>query len=306
MARQWGWAPARISTCQPDHFTDQAWSADVAKKQSTRSKTSSSTSKAAVASKTAKAATTTRKTVKKAASAASKTGSAKAVAAPKAVKIAKTVKNSSTKSASAKLAGATTPTNKPVSKAQAKSAKAAATVKKTTKKSTRSSSASAPSPFKSKGTENRFKISFKSGASNLDREPLTEDQLRKVKSGLSKKDVAAFTTLLLEKRAELNGDVESLRADAKNAGANISYEHMADTGSDNYEQEFTLGLVESERQLLNEIDEALLRIERGYYGVCIETGEPINRARLEAKPWAKYCIEVAREKERHAAPRFRA
>ena len=118
--------------------------------------------------------------------------------------------------------------------------------------------------------------------------------------------MAAFTRLLLDKRAQLNGDVESLRNDARNASANISYEHMADTGSDNYEQEFTLGLVETERQLLNEIDDALRRIEKGYYGVCVETGQPIGRARLEAKPWARYCIEVAREKERRTAPRFRA
>lgn len=127
---------------------------------------------------------------------------------------------------------------------------------------------------------------------------LTEAQLKKVKTGLTKRDLEKFRQLLLEKRVELVGDVESLQSDARNDDASISYEHMADVGSDSYEQEFTLGLVESERKLLGEIDEALDRISKGTFGVCIESGEPISKARLEAKPWAKYTIEVAREREK--------
>ena len=133
-------------------------------------------------------------------------------------------------------------------------------------------------------------------------EPPTVQQLRKVKTGLTKRDLETFHRLLLAKRAEILGDVESMETDArgKNAGGNLSNMpvHMADVGSDNYEQEFTLGLVESERKLLREIDDSLQRIKDGIYGVCLERGIPIARPRLEAKPWAKYCIEVARERER--------
>lgn len=132
--------------------------------------------------------------------------------------------------------------------------------------------------------------------------PMSEDQLRKIKSGLNRKDLEHYATLLWQKRREILGDVESLQSDrdAKNAGGDLSNMplHMADVGSDNYEQEFTLHLVESERKLLHEINDALLRIKKGIYGVCIESGRPIAKARLDAKPWAKYCIEVAREKER--------
>lgn len=74
--------------------------------------------------------------------------------------------------------------------------------------------------------------------------------------------------------------------------------HMADIGSDNYDQEFTYGLMESEAKMLREIHEALERMELRIYGVCLETGNPIERPRLDAKPWAKYCIEVVRELER--------
>ena len=118
---------------------------------------------------------------------------------------------------------------------------------------------------------------------------------------LSDKDFQMYRRLLLEKRAELVGDVngmqeEVLRKNRQAAAGDLSSMpiHMADLGTDNYEQEFTLGLLASERQLLRDIDEALERIENGTYGVCLGTGKPITKARLKAKPWARYCIEYAR------------
>ena len=73
--------------------------------------------------------------------------------------------------------------------------------------------------------------------------------------------------------------------------------HMADLGSDNWEQEFTLGLIANERALVREIDEALARIANKIYGICLATHKRISKARLRAKPWAKYCIEHARALE---------
>ena len=73
--------------------------------------------------------------------------------------------------------------------------------------------------------------------------------------------------------------------------------HMADLGTDNWEQEFTLGLIANERDRIRDIDEALARIENKTYGICIATRKRISRARLRAKPWAKYCIEYARALE---------
>lgn len=103
----------------------------------------------------------------------------------------------------------------------------------------------------------------------------------------------------MAKRVEILGDVAALESDVRtDSGDHFSPEHMADVGSINYEQEFTLGLMESEQRMLQEIDEAIMRIDARTYGVCIETGKPIGKPRLDAKPWAKYCIEVAREKER--------
>src|SRR5262249_15063185 len=80
------------------------------------------------------------------------------------------------------------------------------------------------------------------------------------------------------------------------SGSNLSNMpiHMADVGTDNFEQEFTLGLIESERQILREIQEALIRIDDNTFGICQGTGKPIPRVRLEAVPWAKYRIEYSR------------
>lgn len=130
---------------------------------------------------------------------------------------------------------------------------------------------------------------------------LSEEELRRCKSGLTKKDLEHYRNILLEKRAEILGDVDSLQTDSRNkneSGDHFSPEHMADVGSEYWEQEFNMGLVESEQRLLREIIEALIRIDKGIYGICVQTGEPIGKPRLDAKPWAKFCIAVAREKER--------
>ncbi len=137
--------------------------------------------------------------------------------------------------------------------------------------------------------------------------PLSDAKLRKIKSGLRRKELNEFKMLLLEKRAEIVGDVLNME-EARSAGnggdlSNMPL-HMADIGSDNYEQEFTIGLVESERKLLVEIDQALLRIQKKIYGVCLINGTPIPKARLEIKPWAKYSIEIIREREKRGLHSF--
>lgn len=81
--------------------------------------------------------------------------------------------------------------------------------------------------------------------------------------------------------------------------------HMADVGSDNFEQEFRLELLSTEHALIREIDEALQRIDDGTYGICLATHLPIGIERLRAKPWARYCIEYARLHEQGLVPKIR-
>ena len=130
----------------------------------------------------------------------------------------------------------------------------------------------------------------------------TDGKPRKNQAGFGSKELEYYRSLLLAKRRELVGDMSSMEHEALRSasGSNLSNLpiHMADMGTDNYEQEFTLGLVEKDRQLLREINSALAKIQNGTYGICEGTGKPISKARLEAQPWAKYSIEYARELEK--------
>lgn len=124
---------------------------------------------------------------------------------------------------------------------------------------------------------------------------------RKDPRPLSAADLDYFKERLLEKRREIFQNVfeiegETLKKSRLDASGDLSSMpiHMADLGTDNYEQEFALGLMDSERKILHEIDDALNRIAEGTYGICEGTGEPIPKARLEAQPWARYCVEYAR------------
>jgi len=126
--------------------------------------------------------------------------------------------------------------------------------------------------------------------------PAAEPVKKEKVQPLSKSDLQYFRGLLLERRREIIGDMGSMESEAFKGGSNLSNMpiHMADVGTDNFEQEFTLGLIESERQTLREIQEALVRIDNGSYGICLGTGRQIPKVRLEAVPWAKYTIEYKR------------
>ena len=79
--------------------------------------------------------------------------------------------------------------------------------------------------------------------------------------------------------------------------------HQADAGSDAYDRDFALSLLSQEQDALFEIDEALKRIAKGTYGVCEMSGKQIPKARLEARPFARFTVECQNEiekKNRHS------
>ncbi len=117
---------------------------------------------------------------------------------------------------------------------------------------------------------------------------------------MNKADVKAFKERLLALRARLRGDVDQLAESAlkKNrtqANGDLSSMpiHMADIGSDNFEQEFTLSLIETDGNTLAKIEAALDRIEDGSYGECEECGAKIPKQRLLAVPYATMCVKCA-------------
>jgi RNA polymerase-binding protein DksA len=183
-------------------------------------------------------------------------------------------------------------------RAAAKPSKARATVKKSGKSA---KSAAAP---RAKSAAPAVKKSARKAKTSpvIASVPNQTPKTTKSQAGLGQRDLQHYLDLLLAKRRELVGDMSSMEREALRTagGSNLSNLpiHMADMGTDNYEQEFTLGLMEKDRQLLREINIALGKIQNGVYGICEGTGKPIGKPRLEAQPWARYSIEYARKMEK--------
>jgi DnaK suppressor protein len=113
------------------------------------------------------------------------------------------------------------------------------------------------------------------------------------KNKLTQAELEKLRAILSEKLDELLSNVFYMENDAlREERSDLSRMpiHMADLGTDSYEQELTLELMDSERNLIAEIDDALNRIEDGTYGICEAGGEPIPKRRLEAIPWARLCV----------------
>jgi DnaK suppressor protein len=75
-------------------------------------------------------------------------------------------------------------------------------------------------------------------------------------------------------------------------------EEYADAGSDTFEREKDLSLVNNLRDLLDKIDKALAKIEDGTYGLCDRCGKPIEKARVKALPYASLCLKDKQAEER--------
>lgn len=158
-----------------------------------------------------------------------------------------------------------------------------------------------PAPH-GKSTAHRRVIASRNGGPLIPSdEPTSPPAGELPRSQLSNEELEHYRQLLLAKRRELLGDVnhmadEALGNSRSEAGDESSRMplHLADVGTDQYEREFTLGLMKTERQTLEEIDEALARIQAGTYGICLGTHKMIAKARLAAKPWAKYSIAYSR------------
>lgn len=122
-------------------------------------------------------------------------------------------------------------------------------------------------------------------------------------SALKPEDLAAFRQLLQDIRARLRGDLDQMTHEAlrgsNSEDSNLQNApiHLDDVGSENYDQEFTLSLIENEQETLEQIHDALRKIDAGSYGRCEECEGPIAKPRLQALPYTRYCINCAREME---------
>ncbi len=117
------------------------------------------------------------------------------------------------------------------------------------------------------------------------------------KTSYSKEELEHFKKILLKKREEIlemleahrQSLIESTAQNDKPVGTPYSI-HM-EYGTETEEREKTMFFIAREEKMLNYIDSALMRIERGTYGVCISCGKLIDKRRLEAVPHTQLCIE---------------
>jgi len=125
-------------------------------------------------------------------------------------------------------------------------------------------------------------------------------KLPKVKS-LPKKDLDLYKKMLLQLRAKIAGDLQSIEGDTlsgNQAGSGGELSDVSDMATDNYDRELNIGLASNEQQILNDIDVALKRIEDGTYGICEIYGTPIPSKRLLAMPYTRLSVKAQEEEEK--------
>jgi RNA polymerase-binding transcription factor DksA len=120
---------------------------------------------------------------------------------------------------------------------------------------------------------------------------------------MNKANVASYWRQLTAHRDRLQAEVAGLGSEALRstgeAGGNLSHTplHLADLGTDASDQAVAISLLEKGGQTLEEVSAALARLEDGSFGCCTECGREIPRKRLQALPYARRCIDCARESE---------
>lgn len=125
---------------------------------------------------------------------------------------------------------------------------------------------------------------------------------------MNAKELAQFRTMLLQLKRKLTNNIGRLQNDAlKSAGetvdelSDVSAEHMAERGSDNFVRDLMIKVLEDSDAEVCDINVALERIEAGTYGACENCSDKISRKRLKALPFARLCIACQQEQERLSA-----
>ena len=107
---------------------------------------------------------------------------------------------------------------------------------------------------------------------------------------ISETQLGELKDVLLRKRGEILSASTGTRPLPASVDVNSRQGDLADQASGNNEVHIQLKLKQTDAKILQAIEEALYRMEKGVYGICRDCGEPIAPARLEAIPWTRVCI----------------
>jgi DnaK suppressor protein len=113
---------------------------------------------------------------------------------------------------------------------------------------------------------------------------------------MDKKKLEGFKKRLEIRQEELRRTVTRTQQDGRSADEDTAQD-IADRAASSYTKEFLFSQSNNERQLLQMVDRALIRIREGSFGECIHCGKEINAKRLEAVPWTRHCIECQEKLE---------
>lgn len=111
------------------------------------------------------------------------------------------------------------------------------------------------------------------------------------------KDKKHFRRKLLEKRAELISVVQKTEDYGRQVNSEAEGMDLADKASSSYTKEFMFSKSDGDRQLLQEVVDALDRLDEGDFGKCMNCGEEVERKRLEAVPWSPFCLSCQAKAE---------
>ncbi len=120
---------------------------------------------------------------------------------------------------------------------------------------------------------------------------------------LGKKDLDLFRKLLLEKQREFTEAYKVSKGDSRSNLDNGTEDYI-DYAVSSYAKEFLLSLSEMDRKQLLLVQEALRRIDRGEYGLCLQCGQEIPRKRLEVVPWVRHCVRCQELEEQGLLPQY--
>ena len=107
---------------------------------------------------------------------------------------------------------------------------------------------------------------------------------------LTKAKLGQYRRQLVEILQKLGVKIEHMEDSVLRADSDPSPDEADEFSSDNYHQEFQLGLIENEGEILREIQDAVERVDAGTFGVCENCQKEIPSRRLEVLPYARHCV----------------
>jgi len=113
---------------------------------------------------------------------------------------------------------------------------------------------------------------------------------------MNKKEREEFRKMLLQKKEKIVRKLSELTNESKEMETNVAQD-VVDKAETSYTKEFLLSLSDADREQLLLIDEALKRLRREEFGVCLLCHQEIGRKRLEAVPWTPFCIDCQEKAE---------